>query len=139
MAGQDTENSTETWITGIGLASSLGEGVEANWDALVNGDIKADTTTFAPFVVHPLAPVNFDKQIAKKGDQRQMEPGSGSAPMRQVWRWKSAGIKGNAEILGKTDMIVAAGGGERDLARRQRDHDRAQPRATPIRRYSTAG
>ena len=28
----------------------------------------------------------------------------------------SAGIKGNAEILGRTDMIVAAGGGERDLA-----------------------
>jgi 3-oxoacyl-[acyl-carrier-protein] synthase II len=28
----------------------------------------------------------------------------------------SAGIKGNAEILGRTDMIVAAGGGERDVA-----------------------
>ncbi len=28
----------------------------------------------------------------------------------------SAGIKGNAEILDRTDMIVAAGGGERDLA-----------------------
>jgi 3-oxoacyl-[acyl-carrier-protein] synthase II len=28
----------------------------------------------------------------------------------------SAGIKGNAEVLARTDMIVAAGGGERDLA-----------------------
>jgi 3-oxoacyl-[acyl-carrier-protein] synthase II len=28
----------------------------------------------------------------------------------------SAGIKGNAEILARTDMIVAAGGGERDIA-----------------------
>ncbi len=28
----------------------------------------------------------------------------------------SAGIKGNTEILSRTDMIVAAGGGERDLA-----------------------
>ena len=28
----------------------------------------------------------------------------------------SAGIKGNADILSRTDMIVAAGGGERDLA-----------------------
>ena len=27
-----------------------------------------------------------------------------------------AGIKGNAEILSRTDMIVAAGGGERDVA-----------------------
>ncbi len=115
MAGQDTENSIETWITGIGLASSLGEGVEANWDALVNGDIKVDTTTFAPFVVHPLAPVNFDKQIAKKGDQRQMEPWQRIGTYAAGLALESAGIKGNAEILGKTDMIVAAGGGERDL------------------------
>jgi 3-oxoacyl-[acyl-carrier-protein] synthase II len=28
----------------------------------------------------------------------------------------SAGVKGNAEILGRMDMIVAAGGGERDIA-----------------------
>ena len=28
----------------------------------------------------------------------------------------SAGLKGNTEILGRMDMIVAAGGGERDLA-----------------------
>jgi len=112
MAGQDIE----TWITGIGLASSLGEGIEANWDALVNGDIKVDTTTFAPFVVHPLAPVNFDKQIAKKGDQRQMEPWQRIGTYAAGLALDSAGIKGNAEILGKTDMIVAAGGGERDLA-----------------------
>jgi 3-oxoacyl-(acyl-carrier-protein) synthase len=25
----------ETWITGIGLVSSLGDGLEANWDAAV--------------------------------------------------------------------------------------------------------
>ena len=28
----------------------------------------------------------------------------------------SAGVKGNAEMLARTDMIVAAGGGERDIA-----------------------
>ena len=28
----------------------------------------------------------------------------------------SAGVKGNAEILSRMDMIVAAGGGERDVA-----------------------
>ena len=32
------------------------------------------------------------------------------------WRWIRAGIKGNKEILARMDMIVAAGGGERDLA-----------------------
>jgi 3-oxoacyl-[acyl-carrier-protein] synthase II len=116
MAGQDIETNIETWITGIGLASSLGEGAEANWDALLNGDIKVDTTTFAPFVVHPLAPINFDKQIAKKGDQRQMEPWQRIGTYAAGLALDSAGIKGNAEILGKTDMIVAAGGGERDLA-----------------------
>jgi 3-oxoacyl-[acyl-carrier-protein] synthase II len=116
MAGQDIETNIETWITGIGLASSLGEGIEANWDALVSGNIKVDTTTFAPFVVHPLAPVNFDKQIAKKGDQRQMEAWQRIGTYAAGLALDSAGIKGNAEILGKTDMIVAAGGGERDLA-----------------------
>jgi 3-oxoacyl-[acyl-carrier-protein] synthase II len=116
MAGQDIETNIETWITGIGLASSLGEGIEANWDALVSGNIKVDTTTFAPFVVHPLAQVNFDKQIAKKGDQRQMEAWQRIGTYAAGLALDSAGIKGNAEILGKTDMIVAAGGGERDLA-----------------------
>jgi len=106
----------ETWITGIGLASSLGEGVEANWDALMKGDVKVDTATYAPFIVHPLAPVNFDKQIAKKGDQRQMEAWQRIGTYAAGLALDSAGIKGNAEILGKTDMIVAAGGGERDLA-----------------------
>ena len=116
MAGQDIESPIETWITGVGLASSLGEGIEANWDALVNGDVKVDTTTFAPFVVHPLAPINFDKQIAKKGDQRQMEAWQRIGTYAAGLALDSAGIKGNPEILGKTDMIVAAGGGERDLA-----------------------
>jgi 3-oxoacyl-[acyl-carrier-protein] synthase II len=106
----------EVWITGLGIASSLGEGIDANWSALLNGDIKADATTFAPFVVHPLAPVNFDKQIAKRGDQRQMEAWQRIGTYVAGLALESAGIKGNAEILGKMDMIVAAGGGERDLA-----------------------
>jgi len=29
-----------------------------------------------------------------------------------------AGVKGNAELLAQMDMVVAAGGGERDIARR---------------------
>jgi len=35
--------------------------------------------------------------------------------MPRVWRWDSAGVKGQPEILGRMDMIVAAGGGERDV------------------------
>ena len=68
------EAAREAWITGVGIVSCLGEGPQAHWQKLMEAQPSADTTTFAPFVVHPLAPVNFDAQIPKKGDQRQMEP-----------------------------------------------------------------
>ena len=55
------------------MVSSLGEGLDAHWDALNAQRINVDEQRFAPYVVHPLAPVSFDKQIPKKGDQRQME------------------------------------------------------------------
>ena len=71
---------------------------------------------FAPYIVHPLAPVNFDTQIPKKGDQRQMEAWQRIGTYAAGLALDSAGVKGNKEILGRMDMIVAAGGGERDLA-----------------------
>jgi 3-oxoacyl-[acyl-carrier-protein] synthase II len=114
-----TENSspaTEAWITGIGIVSSFGEGGDAHWQALQAGTINVDEKTYAPYLVHPIAPLNFDKQIPKKGDQRQMEAWQRIGTYAAGLALDSAGIKGNAEILGRTDMIVAAGGGERDLA-----------------------
>ncbi len=74
----------------------------------------ADTTSFAPYVVHRAVAVDFDKQIPKKGDQRQMEPWQRYGVYAAGLALDSAGVKGNAELLSKTDMIVAAGGGERD-------------------------
>jgi 3-oxoacyl-[acyl-carrier-protein] synthase II len=106
----------EVWITGIGLATSLGEGLDAHWDALNQRRINVDEKGFAPYVVHPLAPVNFDTQIPKKGDQRQMEAWQRIGTYAAGLALESAGIKGNNEILARMDMIVAAGGGERDLA-----------------------
>jgi 3-oxoacyl-[acyl-carrier-protein] synthase II len=106
----------EVWITGIGLATSLGEGLDAHWDALNQRRINADEKSFAPYVVHPWAPVNFDTQIPKKGDQRQMEAWQRIGTYAAGLALESAGIKGNTEILARMDMIVAAGGGERDLA-----------------------
>jgi len=106
----------EAWITGIGLATSLAEGLDAHWDALAQRRINVDSTTFAPYLVHPLAPVSFDQQIPKKGDQRQMEAWQRIGTYAAGLALDSAGIKGNSEILSKMDMIVAAGGGERDLA-----------------------
>jgi 3-oxoacyl-[acyl-carrier-protein] synthase II len=106
----------EVWITGIGLATSLGEGLDANWDALNARRINVDEKGFAPFIVHPFAPVNLDEQIPKKGDQRQMEAWQRIGTFAAGLALASAGVKGNKEILGRMDMIVAAGGGERDLA-----------------------
>lgn len=106
----------EAWITGIGLATSLGEGLDAHWDALNQRRINVDEKSFAPYVVHPLAPVSFDAQIPKKGDQRQMEAWQRIGTYAAGLALDSAGIKGNTDILSRMDMVVAAGGGERDLA-----------------------
>lgn len=106
----------EAWITGIGIVSSLGEGLDAHWDALNARRINVDEKRFAPYIVHPLAPVSFDAQIPKKGDQRQMEAWQRIGTYAAGLALDSAGVKGNQEILGRMDMIVAAGGGERDLA-----------------------
>ncbi|TAK49841.1 MAG: beta-ketoacyl-ACP synthase [Xanthobacteraceae bacterium] len=105
----------ETWITGIGLISSLGEGLDAHWEALEQGRVNVDDKTFAPWLVHPLAPVTFDAQIPKKSDQRQMEALQRIGTYAAGLALESAGIKGKADLLARTDMIVASGGGERDV------------------------
>src|SRR5471030_1913803 len=110
------EAERETWITGVGIVSCLGEGPQAHWDKLMAAQPIADTTTYAPYVVHPLSPINYDLQIPKKGDQRQMEPWQRIGTYAAGLAIESAGLKGNTEMLSHTDMIVAAGGGERDVA-----------------------
>ncbi len=105
----------EAWITGIGLATSLSDKLEANWEALQQRRTNVDEKGFAPYVVHPLAPVSFDAQIPKKGDQRQMEAWQRIGTYAAGLALDSAGIKGDKDILARMDMIVAAGGGERDL------------------------
>ncbi len=110
-------NRRDVWITGIGLVSSLGEGLEAHWQALSAGARPViDETGFAPYVVHPLAKIEFDAQIPKRGDQRQMEPWQRIGTYAAGLALDLAGIKGDKDILGTTDMVVAAGGGERDQA-----------------------
>ena len=106
----------EVWITGIGIVSCLGEGAEAHWQGLAEGRIKIDAERFAPYLVHPLAPLDLDKQIPKKGDQRQMEAWQRIGTYAAGLALADAGVKGNAELLAHMDMIVAAGGGERDVA-----------------------
>ena len=112
----ESNSSNEAWITGIGLATSLSDSLDANWDALAQRRVNVDEKGFAPYIVHPLAPVSFDAQIPKKGDQRQMEAWQRIGTYAAGLALDSAGIKGNKDILARMDMIVAAGGGERDLA-----------------------
>ena len=106
----------DVWITGIGIVSCLGEGPEAHWRGLNEPTPIVDVKTFAPYAVHPLCRVDFDKQIPKKGDQRQMEPWQRIGTYAAGLALDSAGAKGNSDLLGRMDMIVAAGGGERDWA-----------------------
>ena len=107
----------EVWVTGVGLLTCLGEGLETNWARLESGDTSVhDDKSFAPYIVHPLAPMSFDKFIPKKSDQRQMETWQRVGVYTAGMALADANVAGNAELLDRADMIVAAGGGERDTA-----------------------
>jgi len=110
------ELAREVLITGIGMTSCLGEGPDMHWQRLMEAQPAADITKFAPYVVHPLAPIEFDKQIPKKGDQRQMELWQRIGTYAAGLALDSAGAKGDPDLLARMDLIVAAGGGERDYA-----------------------
>jgi len=108
----------EVWITGIGLTSSLGEGVDAHWQAMALADPPRpvlDTASFAPYPIHPMVPLDFEKQIPKGGDRRQMENWQRVGTYTAGLALDDAGIAGNLDILSNTNMVVAAAGGERDL------------------------
>lgn len=104
-------------ITGIGLASSLGEGVETHAQALASGTAPViDNQSFAPYPLHPLKTLELDKQIPKKSDQRQMEPWQRLGVYAAGLALDDAGLKEDAEAKSQLQVIVAAGGGERDHA-----------------------
>jgi 3-oxoacyl-[acyl-carrier-protein] synthase II len=75
-----------------------------------------DAARFAPWPVHPMVKLDLDKQIPKRGDQRQMEAWQRIGVHAAGLALDAAGVKGNPELLARMDMIVAAGGGERDYA-----------------------
>ena len=102
-------------ITGIGLVTSLGEGNDAHWEVLHASDRRPvlDETGFAPWTVHPLPALDLDRQIPKRGDQRQMEPWQRLNTYAAGLALDDAGARG---LVGETHLVVAAGGGERDGA-----------------------
>lgn len=116
---QRHDHANEVWITGIGLVSSLGEGVEAHANVLSGRRPcvpSVDETTFAPYPVHRLVPLTLAKQIPKNSDQRQMEGWQRLGVYAAGLALEDAGLKGCAELLDRTDLVVAAGSGERDTA-----------------------
>lgn len=104
-------------ITGIGIVTAMGVGIEANWRALTDGSAPiVETDRFAPYPVHPAPEIDWSEQIPKRGDQRQMEAWQRLGTYAAGLALDDAGIKGDEALTGTMDMIVAAAGGERDVA-----------------------
>ncbi len=105
-------------ITGIGLVSSLGVGVARHREALSQHPSATPVTDgerFAPYTVHPLPEIDWSEQIPRK-DQRQMDQWQRLGVFAAGLALDDAGLKDDAERRASMDMIVAAGGGERDVA-----------------------
>jgi 3-oxoacyl-[acyl-carrier-protein] synthase II len=109
-------NPRDVWVTGVGLLSSLGEGVEVHGPGLDTPAPVIDETRLAPYPFHPLAEIDFGKQIPKKSDQRQMELWQRIGVYAAGLALDDAGIARSPELLARTNLIVAAGSGERDTA-----------------------
>ena len=116
MTNDPPSRDRDVLITGIGLISCLGEGRDAHLAALDRFTPVVEAAAFAPGLVHPMTALKLDAQIPKRGDQRQMEAWQRFGVYAAGLALDDAGIKGDTALLERMDMIVAAGGGERDAA-----------------------
>lgn len=94
-------------ITGVGLVSSLGEGRAAH---LPLGARVLDEAAFAPWPVHPMPALAMGTAIPRK-EMRQMEN------FQRLGTYTAGLALADADATGLVagmDLVVAAGGGERD-------------------------
>lgn len=109
---------SEVLITGIGLVSSLGEGIDAHLRRDESGAAPRpvlEEQRYAPRAIHPLPAIDWSAQIPKK-DQRQMETWQRLGVYTAGLALSDAGVAADEETRSRIDMIVSAGGGERDPA-----------------------
>jgi 3-oxoacyl-[acyl-carrier-protein] synthase II len=117
MTNAPVNSDRDALITGIGLISGLGEGVRATHALLAAPEPArpaVEEEEFAPYPVIPMAELDLSTQIPRRGDQRQMGPWQRFGVYAAGLALDDAGIKDDEELLGRTNLIVAAGGGERD-------------------------
>lgn len=113
-----TKANNDVVITGVGIVTCHGVGAEAHVEILGGAQapgLKIETERFAPYPVHPMPEIDWNQQIAKRGDQRQMENWQRLGVFAAGLALDDSGFKDDADACGTMDMIVAAGGGERDI------------------------
>ena len=112
------KNPNDVVITGIGIVTCHGTGKEPHIALLSSPkapDPVLETEKFKPYLVHPLPEIDWSAQIGRK-DQRQMENWQRLGVFAAGLALDDAGMKDDADACGSMDLIVAAGGGERDIA-----------------------
>ena len=114
-----SKSPTDVVITGIGIVSCHGVGRLAH-EELLNGKQApapvVDRDRFAPYPIHPMPQIDWSTQIPRRGDQRQMENWQRLGVFTAGLALDDAGLKENPDACATMDMIVAAGGGERDIS-----------------------
>ncbi|WP_375459968.1 beta-ketoacyl-ACP synthase [uncultured Enterovirga sp.] len=102
-------------VTGTGIVSAQGEGIGPHLDALASGaKAPVGAEKYSGYPVHPAVALEWDRQIPKKSDQRQMEPWQRLGCYAAGLALDAAGLKDDTALKARTQLIVAAGGGERD-------------------------
>ncbi|MBO3760531.1 beta-ketoacyl-ACP synthase [Ciceribacter sp. L1K22] len=113
-----TKQPNDVVITGIGIVTCHGTGKEPHV-ALLSGQSglqpPVEAERFKPYPIHPMPEIDWSTQIPKRGDQRQMENWQRLGVYAAGLALDDAGFKDDAEACATMDMIVAAGGGERDI------------------------
>ncbi|MFA7414931.1 MAG: beta-ketoacyl-ACP synthase [Rhizobium sp.] len=106
-------------ITGIGIVTCHGTGKEPHIALLSSSTApmpNVETEKFKPYPVHRLPEIDWSAQIPKRGDQRQMENWQRLGVYTAGLALDDAGLKDDPDACGSMDLIVAAGGGERDVS-----------------------